>query len=314
MGRNSKSSKGNLSGKRAKILKEEDSNSDVDVDSSSSEQEDLELTGNSASQEIINIEIEFFDPIESDYWGVRQLIQSSGLEGMEPFKADLSGLADAISKQGAVGTTIKSEADVEEEEEAAGKKLKEDYEIRNLLGFLTVLSFEQFREAPFMKSIISGLFAKCQDPDQKKFLDSVVNAPGSGLMISRRMINTPLDVIPQLHKALLEDIQWAEKNAEELDLRRVFGFKKFLLLSRYQNEERSHPQKNSKKRAKKEKVQVFKHFEEEFYASRSDFELEFKLSHRDNEICKVLVFDRGVLEQAFEGMTNLFSDSVLGME
>ncbi len=33
-----------------------------------------------------------------------------------------------------------------------------------------------------------------------------------GTIIQDRMVNSPLQIVPPLHKALLDDIQWAQKN------------------------------------------------------------------------------------------------------
>ena len=149
------------------------------------------------------VEFEFYDPEESDFHSVRELLCTGSL-GLADL--DFSGLADTIVEQVNIGTMIKSgTGDEEEEEEDAEKDAA-------LCGLLTVLNLHQFSEKGWCQTLMAFLQEKVKSCSvtTAEQLKAFLKATQPGLLVSERFVNLPLELIPMLHKAVLEDIHWSQ--------------------------------------------------------------------------------------------------------
>ena len=157
------------------------------------------------------VDFEFYDPEESDFHSVRELLCTGVLRSAD---LDFSGLADSIVEQVNIGTTVKSggeeEGSEKSEDEGAGEDEDED---AALCGFLTCLNLHQFSEKDWRKGLVSLLETKAQSAGigvsekLKKFVSADTQP---GLLVSERFVNLPLELVPMLHKAVLEDIRWSQ--------------------------------------------------------------------------------------------------------
>ncbi|CAE7221868.1 bcp1 [Symbiodinium microadriaticum] len=180
------------------------------------------------------VDFEFYDPEESDFHSVRELLCTGVLRSAD---LDFSGLADSIVEQVNIGTTVKSggeeEGSEKSEDEGAGEDEDED---AALCGFLTCLNLHQFSEKDWRKGLVSLLETKAQSAGigvsekLKKFVSADTQP---GLLVSERFVNLPLELVPMLHKAVLEDIRWSQSTEHcPSEERPFYFFTHFLLLAR----------------------------------------------------------------------------------
>ena len=205
------------------------------------EREEKEKQEKHTAGQSFEVDFEFYDPEESDFHSVRELLCTGVLRCAD---LDFSGLADSIVEQVNIGTTIKSGGEDEEESEGSegeaeqsNAQAQEDEDAADaaLCGFLTCLNLQQFSEKDWRKGLVSLLETKAQSAGSgvseklKKFL----SADAPGLLVSERFVNLPLELVPMLHKAVLEDIQWSQTTEHcPSEERPFYFFTHFLLLAR----------------------------------------------------------------------------------
>mmetsp|Transcript_57040 Transcript_57040/g.121204 ORF Transcript_57040/g.121204 Transcript_57040/m.121204 type:complete len:402 (+) Transcript_57040:62-1267(+) len=212
---------------KAKALKRDfpsPSFSDDDDEDEESEEEQSDDDEDSAD---LNVEFEFFDPNEDDYHSVGDLVKNGLWEFLD---LNFAELADSIVGQGNIGTLVKSEA------EAASKDASEE---KTVCGLLTCLNLRQFAAQSWPKTILEALAAKAQgqgNGEAATKLKSYIKPTEGvevGLVFSERFVNLPPQLIPPLHKALVEDIDWSFKTPECPDDERPFyGFTHFVSVAR----------------------------------------------------------------------------------
>ncbi|CAM9956733.1 unnamed protein product, partial [Heterosigma akashiwo] len=151
--------------------------------------EDEDVPDTAKEKGIVNVSFDFCDPNEKHFHSVRKF-----LETFTPSKGlNISDLADIIVAQASVGTLVCSEDE-------------------DVFAFITVLNL-QFRKARSLsiKQITDTLASKCPQASKTEF-EEILDSNKTGLVISRRMINLPLQLIPPLHSSLQDDIDWAKEN------------------------------------------------------------------------------------------------------
>lgn len=174
----------------------------------------------------VDVDFEFFDPNEDDYHSVGDLLKSGTWEFVA---LNFAELADSIVGQGNIGTLIKSDA--------GGSGDDKD---STLCGMLTALNMRQFVTLSWPKAVATALLAKANkhaEPEVAKKFRAVLQDSKAGtevgLLLSERFVNLPPQLIPPLHRALQEDIQWScstpECPAEE---RPFYAFTHFVGVAR----------------------------------------------------------------------------------
>jgi len=160
---------------------------------------------NAAGNEVdMDMEWEFRDPDESDFHAVKDLLRTPGTWQFVGETFNYSELADSVVGQGNIGTIIKS----------SGVGAEDDDETS--CGLLTALNLRQFSHLSWPKAIETALLAKAvqhAQPQVSKDLKDLLGRKGKGtevgVLLSERFTNLPEDLIPPLHKALKEDIEWS---------------------------------------------------------------------------------------------------------
>mmetsp|Transcript_12597 Transcript_12597/g.27787 ORF Transcript_12597/g.27787 Transcript_12597/m.27787 type:complete len:355 (+) Transcript_12597:2053-3117(+) len=210
--------------KNAPLPGEDVDDQDDDDEDEESEEEQSDDDEDSAD---LNVEFEFFDPNEDDYHSVGDLVKNGLWEFLD---LNFAELADSIVGQGNIGTLVKSEA------EAASKDASEE---KTVCGLLTCLNLRQFAAQSWPKTILEALAAKAQgqgNGEAATKLKSYIKPTEGvevGLVFSERFVNLPPQLIPPLHKALVEDIDWSFKTPECPDDERPFyGFTHFVSVAR----------------------------------------------------------------------------------
>ncbi|KAK6197330.1 protein BCP1 [Scheffersomyces amazonensis] len=202
---------------------EEEEDSDIDISSSESENEEQPLDGEEGDEdgeeEIVNVDFDYFDlNPEVDFHATKTFLRQ--LFGDDEAKIDISGLADLILTKGSVGTTIKTDG------------IESDP-----FALLSVINLNDNITKPSIKSVLDYVFDKTKSQLEfniflKKLLSNGQTTKNSnkqlkvGLIISERMINMPVEVVPPMYKMLLEEMQKAE------DAREKYEFDYFLIISK----------------------------------------------------------------------------------
>jgi len=159
------------------------------------------------------------------------------------------------------------------------------------LAFITAISLTQHRDAACIKQIKRYLLSHC--PKQHKpYMTALLNesSPSSsspsdqnvGLLIHDRMINLPSQLVPPLHQALYDDIQWAMKNSSE---GRFYSFTTMIMLSRCfvdQTQSQAQSKKKKKQKQRLSDAQFFK-FEDQFYQQESSVVYSFSSPHHNDK-------------------------------
>ncbi|GIL56481.1 hypothetical protein Vafri_11840, partial [Volvox africanus] len=189
-----------------------DSDDDSGPEASSSEVESEDDEEGEAYKEI-NVQFEFFDPQERDFLGLRALLNTY-LDGQQ---YDCSGLVDAIIKQTAVGTVVKSS--------------EEDDPFAVLTAFNTCQGIAA--GSVWLTQLREYLTAGCSDPATREKLSKALSGPGTGLLVSERLINCPPQLAPPLMQMLMEEVDGAAKDEDyPQEEREEFAFKRFLHVTR----------------------------------------------------------------------------------
>lgn len=241
---------------------EDDEDEDEDSD------EDMEDAGQeaaaSADGRSVNVEFVFSDPKEAHFHSVKQFLLAY-MPPTQPF--DVSGLADAIVNQVTTGTMVCVEG--------------ED----DVYGFITALSLQRYANAASVQQILQYVAKKCP-PAELAQLQQILNTKSVGLVVNERMVNLPYQLVPAIHSALHEDIEWAIENEDTPELRASFKFDYFLLLASCSVEKSgSGGGKGSKKTktAYEQTVKLFNNFEDEFLEQVAELSFSFDTPVGDRE-------------------------------
>ncbi|GAA5985555.1 hypothetical protein JCM11641_007992 [Rhodosporidiobolus odoratus] len=189
----------------------------------SSDEEDEAKEGSDV--EMLDVSFSFFDPQPQDYHSFK-LLFSQLLQG-DAMDLDLGGVADLVLEQKLVGSTVKT--DNGEGDETA--KEGDPYAV------LTVLNGNVHKTNPALASLLSYLLSKL--PPSSEFhsaLSSLLENPADssspqsrkhvGLVLSERLVNMPVQVVPPMYKMLGEELEWAREDGEP------YHFDSLLFLSR----------------------------------------------------------------------------------
>ncbi|GAA5917440.1 hypothetical protein JCM6882_008665 [Rhodosporidiobolus microsporus] len=175
--------------------------------------------------EMLDVSFSFFDPQPQDYHSFKHLF-SQLLQG-DAAALDLGGVADLVLEQKLVGSTVKTDSGEGDEKAREG----DPYAV------LTVLNLNVHRTNPALASLTSYLLSKL--PSSSPFhqtLSSLLETPADGssaaerkhvgLVLSERLVNMPVQVVPPMYRMLGEELDWAREDGEP------YHFHSLLFLSR----------------------------------------------------------------------------------
>uniref|UniRef100_K3X197 Protein BCP1 n=1 Tax=Globisporangium ultimum (strain ATCC 200006 / CBS 805.95 / DAOM BR144) TaxID=431595 RepID=K3X197_GLOUD len=275
--------------------------SDEDDDDEDDEDEDMEDADTKTSAKEgrnVNVEFVFSDPRESHFHSVKQFLIAY-LPPTQPF--NVSGLADAIVNQVTTGTMVCVEG--------------ED----DVYGFITALSLKCHQTENYMQQILQYVTKKCPGDDLQRF-QTILNSKSVGLLVNERMVNLPYQLVPAIHSALHEDIEWAIENEETAELRESFKFDYFLILSSCSMEKSGSAGGSGKGKGKKAKTQYeqtakfFHNFEDEFLEQEAEvvFVFETPKSDRDavdqtNKTTVVMLIERSKHKAALTSISSMIN-------
>lgn len=181
---------------------------DSDIDVSSTDESDVEIgSQQEGDDDVVNVDFDYFDLDPAvDFHATKTFLRQ--LFGDDANKFDISGLADLVLAENSVGTTIKTD----------GKE-------SDPFALLTVIDATANASKPSVKAVLDYVLDKTKaDVEfnmvlkkllvQKKSTKDATKQLKVGLVISERMINMPVEVVPPMYKMLLSEMESAE-NAHE---------------------------------------------------------------------------------------------------
>ncbi|ODV87761.1 hypothetical protein CANARDRAFT_25978 [[Candida] arabinofermentans NRRL YB-2248] len=280
-----------MSKRTKKQVEEEEVDSDIDV--SSTDDEELQEEDQEEEQETVDVDFDFFnlDP-EVDFHATKNFLRQ--LFGEDSSFLQLSDLSDFILKENHVGTTIKTDGNSSDP-----------------FSLLSVINITKNTSNKAVKSLVDYLIEKSSSKTQLNVLLRQVLASNSkfrtGLIISERLINMPVETVPPMYRMLLEEMENSENADEE------YNFDYFLIPSRVykivtstiDQEMEDEDEKRSKKRSKKSGNQAdeydYFHYEDEVLESNSLHYGYFDFTNKSGEADARRVFN----DYGFEPMLNL---------
>lgn len=231
---------------------EEESDSDIDVSSTDSENEQ-EQEEEQEEEEIVNVDFDYFDlNPEVDFHATKTFLRQ--LFGDDCNMFEISALADLILTKNSVGTTIKTEGTESDP-----------------FALLSVINLTENLGQPSVKSLVDYFLQKTTQNSEfniilKKLLSEGKTTKNSskqlkvGLIISERMINMPVEVVPPMYKMLLTEMEKAE------DAHDKYEFDYFLVVSKiYHMVAANIQEETTDKKSKKKKVPAEKVVESDYF-------------------------------------------------
>ncbi|CAA9989375.1 conserved Plasmodium protein, unknown function [Plasmodium knowlesi strain H] len=115
----------------------------------------------------------------------------------------------------------------------------------NMVGFQTIINVNQYTEIGTLKEFLLQKVKKVNVPDYVEsakeitFLLSSNETKNIGLLIGHRILNTPITLVPLIHKNIIEDVYWSQ-GIEDLDEseKKFYFFDCLLFYTKvYKNEE-----------------------------------------------------------------------------
>ncbi|KAG9296436.1 hypothetical protein G9A89_015028 [Geosiphon pyriformis] len=247
--------------------------------------DELESSENDPDEklETINVDAEFFDPQPIDFHAIKSLLTQLFSSDAELF--NISELTDLILGQPLLGTTVKFDGSQSDP-----------------FALLTVLNLNEHKSKSSIQSLVNYLLEKVQtNSELHQKLVSVLDHDSNeniGLILSERMLNMPVQIVPHMYKMLMEEIQWAVNDKEP------YNFEWYLIITKTYREIRSsipdfenedapsghapssfqqkHRQKKKKKESSEPKTFYF-HPEDEIIEQNADYTHDFQLSKKPAE-------------------------------
>lgn len=157
-----------------------------------------------------------------DYHGVKTLLSQIAVGPL----STLTGLSETIVDQVNVGVVVSADGG------DAG-----------IAGFGTILNIEQYKKVPAMASVKSFLSELCKKiPKKAKLINAMLSGDSgatTGLMLKERLVNFPPELSPNMHKVLIEDVQWSTTSEfvpDEGEKSEFYEFDYLLFLAPYEIE------------------------------------------------------------------------------
>lgn len=245
----------------------EDEGSDIDV--SSTDESDVESQANEELEEVVNVDFDYFDLNPTiDFHATKTFLRQ--LFGDDATLFDVSGLADLILSGNSVGSTIKT-----------------DGENSDPFALLSVINLSENSTKPSVKAVVDYVLDKSKDQREFNTVLTKLLAPGKttkdnskqlkvGWIVSERMINMPVEVVPPMYKMLLEEMEKAENAHDQYEFDYFLVISKIYKLVDSNIDEEDDGQKSKKKKAGSSKTEEFDYFHYE------DLVLEDNAKYRGN--------------------------------
>ncbi|CAH1783416.1 unnamed protein product, partial [Owenia fusiformis] len=236
---------------------------DDDVDSDAEAMEGI-------NQEV-NVEFEAREAQDSDFHGVRKLLQQLFLKA----SVNISDLTDTILTQNYVGSVIKQSDILEDDEEDMG----DDDEVFGVISVVNITEKKDNESHKLIKKYVLDKCKECSDAQTyKTFEETLCGESQIGLLLSERFINIPPQIAPPMYDSLIKDIDKANKNKMKYNFDYYLMFIKTYRMTVYQG--------MSKKKKKGQGVlqTTYVNVEEEFFVEEADLKFEYSVEHEHDSV------------------------------
>lgn len=226
---------------------------DSDIDVSSTDESDVEnVPQDDDMEEVVNVDFDYFDlDPQVDFHATKTFLRQ--LFGDDASQFDISGLADLILAENSVGTTIKTD----------GKE-------GDPFALLTVIDVTSNLGKPSVKAVVDYVLEKTKTNVEFNMVLSKLLVPSKttkdnakqlrvGLVISDRMINMPVEVVPPMYKMLVEEMEKAENAHERYEFDYFLVISKIYEMVEAVEEEDGQKSKRSKAGSSKPQFDYFHH-------------------------------------------------------
>ncbi|RLV94800.1 Protein BCP1 [Spathaspora sp. JA1] len=219
----------------AKRKQDQDSDSDIDVSSTDEELELEQGEEQPEEEETVNVDFDFFDlNPEVDFQALKNFLRQ--LFGDDAGQIDTSGLADLILTKHSIGTAIKTDG------------MESDP-----FALISIVNINENVSNPSVKLLLDYILSKTKNKTQfnimlKKLFHGKAAQFKTGLIISERLINMPIEVVPPMYNMLLDEMSRAEDSHEK------YEFDYFLIISKVYQLVSGIEQEEETSKAKKKKI------------------------------------------------------------
>lgn len=257
------------------MAKRKQDDSDIDVSSTDSES-DVELENGEHEPETVDVDFDFFDlNPDVDFHATKNLLRQ--LFGDDAVRFDLSLLADLVLKDNSVGTCIKTD----------GKD-------SDPFALLSVVNLSRNLENATVKKVVEYALDKTGSQPQfnitlRKLLGDKKSGHKVGLIVSERLINMPVEVVPPMYKMLHEEMARAQ------DAQDKYEFDYFLVVSKVYAIVAGQEMEAEKSKKKKPSADTapetdYFHYEDMVLEANSEFHGYYSYSHVSQETDSRRVF------------------------
>ena len=161
-------------------------------------------------------------------------------------KYDVSGLADALIEQQSLGSLPVTTLGFNLEEKYSGLDDKEFEKVRiqhnnerDVYGITSVINFSKREDKAFLEDIYGYIMYRAKkhlDKVQLKKFISILNTKKIGLFINERYMNLPVNLVPNLLRGIIEDINFT-KEQDDIEDPTDFNFDYFLGIAKLSTED-----------------------------------------------------------------------------
>ncbi|CAK6436007.1 unnamed protein product [Pipistrellus nathusii] len=243
----------------------EDQDDDDDDEGDSDEEEDEdEVVG-----EEVNVEFEAFSISDSDYDGIKRLLQQLFLKA----PVNTAELTELLIQQSHIGSVIK-QTDVSEDSD-------DDVDEDEVFGFISLLNLTERKGTPCAEQIKALALRGCAKSCEKSVveqLDKLLNDSSRpvGLLLSERFINVPAQVALPLHRQLQKELAEAHKTNKPCGKCHFY-----LLISKTFAEAGKNNSKKNQSSQKKDEL-MFAKAEEEFFYEKAALRFSYSVQEESD--------------------------------
>ncbi|EAZ63151.2 predicted protein, partial [Scheffersomyces stipitis CBS 6054] len=203
--------------------------------------------------ELVNVDFDFFDlNPEVDFHATKNFLRQ--LFGDDAGSFDISGLANLVLAENSVGTTIKTDG-----KESDPFALLSVINLSDNLANSSIKKVTDYILKKTSKQLEFNLMLKKLFQSGKSTKDSSKQLK-VGLIVSERMINMPVEVVPPMYKMLVEEMAKAD------DAHEKYEFDYFLIISKvYQLVNATIEDDDDKQKSKKKKPAAEEQVEMDYF-------------------------------------------------
>ncbi|KAJ1522831.1 hypothetical protein ONE63_001982 [Megalurothrips usitatus] len=279
------------------------------VDTSSSSDDSSEEENDYKGDEQIQVDFEGRIPVDSDFHGIKQLLQQLFLKS----HVNLSDLTDLIIKQNYVGSVVKQCDDDPDSDDDDDMNVDDD-----VYGITTVVNLTEKRSMECIKQIHTLLkqYSKLGDDRTVSKVEQLLNDENNsvGLLINERFVNIP----PQISVPLLLNLRKEMDKATSKKM--AFDFKYYIMICKLYKMDLTKKKSKKNKNKPAEPETVWSNAEEEIFEEMADCKYEFPVKDdsdsalggnwhsNDSEMTpwrKVLIFPASKLDEAINRVSSM---------